>query len=279
MAYGVVASATTDISDAGRVTDAELRRIFDEDAHLYDRARPRYPAALFADLVELTGLGPGSQVVEIGPGTGQATRSLAATGASITAVELGTQLAEVLRQNVGGTDVEVVNAAFEDWSPPRPVDLVTSFTAWHWVDHATRADRVIAALAPGGRLATVTTAHVRGGTVEFFAQAQECYLLWDPATDPDEPFQSPAELPEITDEIDTDPRFAKAVRRRHVRDINYSTDEYLDVLQTYSGHRALSPERRDGLLDCLRALIDGQYGGVITKTYLHELRVAQVHHR
>ena len=52
----------------------------------------------------------------------------------------------------------MVNSAFEDWTPPRPVGIfVTSFTAWHWVDKATRADRVYAALRPGGRLATVTT--------------------------------------------------------------------------------------------------------------------------
>ena len=272
-------SPTTHISDAGRVTDSELRRIFDEDARLYDRARPDYPAALFADLAELTGLGPGSRVIEIGPGTGQATRSLAATGAGVIAVELGPELAAVLRENVRGTDVEVVNSAFEDWTPPHRVDLVTSFTAWHWVDHATRADQVHAALAPGGRLATVTTAHVRGGTVEFFAEAQDCYLRWDPATDPDEVFQSPAELPEITDEIDTDPRFAPAVRRRYVRDITYTADDYLAVLRTYSGHRALSPDRRRGLLSCLRALIENRYGGTITKTYLHELRVARAYHR
>ena len=261
------------------MTGSDLRGIFDEDARLYDRARPDYPAALFTDLVELTGLGPGSRVIEIGPGTGQATRSLAATGAGVTAIELGPQLAEVLRENLHGTDVVVVNSAFEDWSPPQPVDLVTSFTAWHWVDHATRADRVHAALAPDGWLATVTTAHVRGGTVEFFAQAQECYLRWDPATDPDELFQSPAELPEITDEIDTDPRFAPAVRRRYVRDITYTADDYLAVLRTYSGHRALSPQRRTGLLSCLRALIEDQYGGTIIKSYLHELRVARAYHR
>ncbi len=261
------------------MTGSDLRSIFDEDAALYDRARPDYPAALFTDLVELTGLGPGSRVIEIGPGTGQATRSLAATGARVTAVELGPELAAVLAANVRGTDVEVVTSAFEDWTPQHRVDLVASFTAWHWVDHATRADRVLAALAPGGRLATVTTAHVRGDTVEFFAQAQECYLRWDPATDPDEVFRSPAELPEITDEIDTDPRFAPAVRRRYVRDITYNADDYLAVLQTYSGHRALSAERRRGLLACLRTLIEDQHGGKITKTYLHELRVAQAYDR
>ena len=261
------------------MTDAELRRIFDEDARLYDRARPDYPAAVIADLVELTGLGPGSRVVEIGPGTGQATRALAATGAAVTAIELGPELAAVLRENVRGSDVEVVTGAFEDWTPPEPVDLVASFTAWHWVDRAVRADRVRSALRPGGWFATVTTAHVRGGTVDFFTRAQECYLRWDPATDPDEPFLSPDELPEVVDEIDDDQRFAPAVRRRHVRDLTYTADDYLAVLGTYSGHRALPPRRRDGLLRCLRTLIDDRHGGTITKSYLHELRVARVRDR
>ena len=66
-----------------------LRSIFDEDADLYDRSRPDYPPALFADLVNITGIGAGSTVVEIGPGTGQATRGLLATGAAIIAVEIG----------------------------------------------------------------------------------------------------------------------------------------------------------------------------------------------
>lgn len=266
---------TINMDDAEWMTDAELRRIFDEDARLYDRARPDYPPALIADLVELTGIGPGSRVVEVGPGTGQATRALAATGATVTAIELGAELAAVLSENVRGSDVEVVTGAFEDWTAPGPVDVITSFTAWHWIDRTVRADRVLAALRPGGWLATVTTAHVRGGTVAFFRQAQECYLRWDPATDPDEPFPSPDELPAIIDEVDDDPRFTRAVRRRHVRDLAYTADDYLAVLQTYSGHRALPPERREGLLRDLRALIEDRYGGTLTKSYLYELRVAR----
>jgi protein-L-isoaspartate O-methyltransferase len=78
--------------------DRERRRsTFDEAAELYDRARPGYPAALFDDLVELAGIGPGSRVLEIGPGTGQATVPLAERGCRIVAVELGPQLAAVAR--------------------------------------------------------------------------------------------------------------------------------------------------------------------------------------
>jgi cyclopropane fatty-acyl-phospholipid synthase-like methyltransferase len=50
-----------------------MRGVFDEDADLYDRARPGYPAQLFDDLAELAGVGPGCRLLEIGPGTGKAT--------------------------------------------------------------------------------------------------------------------------------------------------------------------------------------------------------------
>ena len=256
---------------AGAVAD-NLRSIFDEDADLYDRSRPDYPPALFADLVNITGIGAGSTVVEIGPGTGQATRGLLATGAAITAVEIGANMARRLQTNL--PDVRVVNAAFEDWTPPAAADLVTSFTAWHWVDRKVRARLVHQVLCAGGHLATVTTSHVRGGSVEFFDRAQESYLRWDPATDTDERLLPPDDIPPTTDEIDTSELFGPGVRRRYVRDIDYTADTYLDVLRTYSNHRAWPEDVRNGLLSELRSLINDDYGGVITKTYLHELRIA-----
>ena len=67
--------------------------VFNEVPELYDRTRPTYPDALFADLTEITGLGQGSRVLEVGCGTGQATRSLAPLGCEVTAVEPGDGLA------------------------------------------------------------------------------------------------------------------------------------------------------------------------------------------
>ena len=58
-------------------------------------------------------------------------------------------------------------------------------------------------------------------------------------------------------------------------DIAYTTAEYLALLRTYSGHIELSPTARDGLLDCLQALIERDYDGHVTKRYLFELRLAR----
>lgn len=97
-------------------TDHErLRATFNQAADLYDRARPRYPPALFDDLAELAGVGPGCRVLEIGPGTGQATVPLAERGCHIVAVELGADLAAVARRNLAHfPEAQVVTAAFED---------------------------------------------------------------------------------------------------------------------------------------------------------------------
>ena len=56
----------------------DLGRVFNEVPELYDRVRPTYPDELFADLVAITGMDGHSSVLEVGCGTGQATRSLAA---------------------------------------------------------------------------------------------------------------------------------------------------------------------------------------------------------
>lgn len=46
-------------------------------------------------------------------------------------------------------------------------------------------------------------------------------------------------------------------------------------LLTYSGHRALRPDARTGLFDCITHLVNARFGGRVTKRYLTELRVAR----
>jgi len=191
--------------------DRERRRwTFDEAAELYDRARPRYPSALFDDLGDLAGIGPGARVLEIGPGTGQATVPLAERGCRVVAVELGAGLAAVARRNLAPFPaVEVVTGAFEDWPlPPEPFDVVLAATSFHWMDPAVRVAKAADALRPGGALATVATHHVAGGDESFFAAAQDCYERWDPETPPGgAPLRAAADIPSSSEELDRSGRF------------------------------------------------------------------------
>ncbi|MFJ8630743.1 class I SAM-dependent methyltransferase [Streptomyces sp. NPDC093568] len=258
---------------------ARLSRTFDEDAELYDRARPGYPPELYDDLGELAGAGAGRHVLEVGCGTGQATVPLAERGCRVTAVEAGARMAAVARRNVAGfAAVEVVTARFEDWPlPEAPFDAVVSATAFHWIDPAVRVTKAAGALRAGGALAVVRTQHVRGGTEEFFVGVQRCYERFDPETPPGLRLPAAADIhgSDHAREVARDGRFGPTVFRRYERELTYTTAEYLELLRTYSGHRALPEAARNGLLGCIAELIDGSYGGVVTKRYLIELGVSR----
>ncbi|EWS93566.1 class I SAM-dependent methyltransferase [Streptomyces filamentosus] len=255
-----------------------LSRTFDDDADLYDRARPRYPAELYDDLADLAGAVPGSRVLEIGCGTGQATVPLAGRGCRITAVEAGPRMAATARRNLAESPAaEVVTAEFESWPlPAEPFDVVLAATAFHWIDPAVRVPRAADALRPGGALAVVRSQHVMGGTEEFFVEVQRCYERFDPATPPGlrPPAAGEVDNSDHAEEVARSGRFGRTVFRRYERDLTYTTAEYLDVLRTYSGHRALPEAARSGLLACVAGLIDGRHGGRVTKRYLIELGVS-----
>jgi SAM-dependent methyltransferase len=253
-----------------------LRVTFGLDAELYDRMRPTYPAEMFEDLANLSCIGPGCRVLEIGPGTGQATISLAQRGCRLVAVELSPSLAVVARRKTAEfADVDIAVAAFEDWPlPAEAFDVVISATAFHWIDPTVRVTKAADALRPGGVLATVATHHIAGGTTNFFAEVQKCYEQWDPATTAGIQLPSADEIAFDSEELDRSQRFGPVSFRRYEWDAAYSTDEYRSLLLTYSGHVAMDPADQSGLLDCIARLMNDCFGGQITKRYLTELRVA-----
>lgn len=254
----------------------KLRTTFGEDAERYDRRRPGYPFELFDDLAVLAQLHAGCRVLEIGCGTGQATLPLARLGCTIVAVELSARMAAIARRHLAGfPTAQVVTSAFEDWPlPASGFGTVLSATAFHWIDPGIRVIKAADALDPDGTLALISTHHVAGGTERFFAEVQRCYERFDPATPPGLRLSASDDIPSDSAEIDWSRRFGPVHFRRYEWERTYSTLEYIDLLLTYSGHRALPPNRRSGLLNCIANLIDTEYGGRITKRYMTELATA-----
>lgn len=135
------------------IASAEGRRIFGQDPAGYDRARPGYPEEVYDILRERCGLGPGTRVFEIGPGTGKVTRRLLRHGAAVTAVEPDERLAAFLAANpepgTGTPDIRI--APFEEADlPGGGFDLGVAATSFHWLDQETALAKVAALLRPGG---------------------------------------------------------------------------------------------------------------------------------
>jgi SAM-dependent methyltransferase len=256
--------------------DAErtrLRVTFEEAPEAYRRARPGYPEELFDDLLGLTGLRPGDRVLEVGCGTGQATEPLARRGLEVTCIELGEGLARVAAQALSAhRSVRVVAAEFESWrNDGPPFDLVLAAMAWHWIDPARRDARAAAALRPGGRLAVVSGQHVlpEGGDA-FFTEIQDAYA----AIGEGGPGPGPPEaVPDRSGELEASGLFRVCAVRRYVMAHEYDADAYVDLLDTFSGHRSMAPDARARLYAEIRRRIAARPGGRVRK---HELRILHV---
>jgi SAM-dependent methyltransferase len=121
-------------------------------AEAYERFRPGYPVEL-SDMVITYAGQPVRTALEIGAGTGKATRLFAQLAVRVTATEPdGAMLAE-LRKHVPA-NVTTVQARFEDLRPGQSYGLVYAAAALHWTNPEGRSSRIAALLEPGGVFAS-----------------------------------------------------------------------------------------------------------------------------
>ncbi len=130
---------------------SEGRRVFGLDPAGYHQARPGHPDRVYDVLVERCGLGPGAVVLEIGPGTGQASRPLLERGAArLVAIEPDPELAAYLPTVTDGRP-EILRTTLEEAVlPDATFDLAVAASSFHWVEPRTGLAVVRRALRPGG---------------------------------------------------------------------------------------------------------------------------------
>jgi SAM-dependent methyltransferase len=154
------------------------RQLFDHVATTYDVARPDYPAELF-DVLE-SALGQPllrASVLDVGAGTGIATRALAGRGAEVVAVDPGPGVLAVLKSR----STSRVRAVVGDGNalPLRDgaFDLVTYGQSWHWTDPARSLPEAARVLHDRGVLAVFWNLLMADGSDWWERFAGECERL------------------------------------------------------------------------------------------------------
>ena len=137
----------------------EFRKIFDTIPEQFDKYRPRYSAELFAGLIEYAGIGPGKTVLELGPGTGQATDPILNTGCDYHAIELGKHLAGMMERKYGGyPNFSIVNDDFITYDfGIQKFDMIFSAATIQWIPEQVAFSKTFELLKPGGTLAMMYT--------------------------------------------------------------------------------------------------------------------------
>jgi SAM-dependent methyltransferase len=259
-----------------------LGRVFNEVPKLYDRVRPGYPDELFADLVTITGMDGRSSVLEVGCGTGQATRALAALGYSVTAIEPGADMAALARERLATFgNVTVETSTFEEWDDRGGrFDVLVAASAWHWVDPSIGWQRAHDVLDPGGWLALLGNVVVRRpGEPEVYAETADLHERFAP--------RNPGwDHPPLEDDVRTtdegwglveDPGglFGPPIVRWYPTVQWFTGEGFADLLRSTSLYRSLDPEVREPLLDAIADRIRRRMGDRAARRYLSVLRVGQ----
>jgi SAM-dependent methyltransferase len=125
---------------------------FGRGAASYERARPGYPAAAIAYLVERLGLRDGATVVDLAAGTGKLGRLLVPSGARVVAVEP----VDAMRELIPPDRIEALAGTAEAIPlPAAAADAVVVGQAFQWFDARAALTETHRVLRPDGRLAIV----------------------------------------------------------------------------------------------------------------------------
>ena len=235
----------------------DFRKVFDLIPEEFDRWRPRYCPEALKDVIAYAGLGPGKKVLEIGPGTGQATEPLLLTGCDYAGIDLGEHLCAFMRERFREyPNLRVICGDFctHDFGAEK-FDLIFSAAAIQWIPEETAFCRCRELLKPGGALvmiANLSDENARNAP-ELVADKERVYEMY---FHPEIPYtcginKRNAVLygfsePEISD---------------FFYDADMTADEYVSWTMTHCDHILLAEPERSLFMNGLRDAVN-RHGGV-----------------
>lgn len=261
-----------------RIERSEGRRLFGSDPAAYDAARPGHAERVYEILVERCGLRPGTTVLEIGPGTGQATRRLLELGAKpLVGVEPDPALAAYLEKSLGNRiDLQIVS--LEDAQlPAETFGLAVAASSFHWVDETVGLAKVLAALRPGGWWAMWWTLFGDGDEPDAFITATSP-LLQDLHASP-----TAGEDGRPPYARDSDARLA-ALEAAGFKDAehelvpwqtSWDTHGIRALYGTFSPIARLDEKRRAAILDGVARIAEEEFAGRVERTLLTSIYTAR----
>ena len=225
----------------------DFRKIYDTIPEKFDKWRPRYCDGLFADIIEYTKLDPGKSVLEIGPGTGQATEPILKTGCSYLAIELGENLSEYTKKKfVSYDNFHIINADFEKYDFGKGIfDLVYSAAAIQWIPENVGFPKVNEVLKSGGSFAMMMThTDEKSANVDLYNAIQEVYKKYFV---PEEKYTCKLDYNNVLNYGFTD------FERRTYKDTRiFTAEEYVSYIGTHCEHITLQEPYKTLFYDGIR---------------------------
>lgn len=234
--------------DINELEQDEFRRVFDTIPDQFDKFRPRYSEELFDFLIAGAGIGPGKSVLELGPGTGQATEPVLKTGCEYNAIELGGHLYRKMKEKYGelpNFSIENDDFITHDFGDKK-FDMIYSAATIQWIPEEIAFAKTFEMLKPGGTLAMMLTCSEYRSTNEpLYDKIQE---LYDKYYKPDIPYKHGAFCYTKASEYG----FTEVKKYEFKGQRVFSADEYVAFTGTHCDHIVIPEPTRTVFFDALK---------------------------
>lgn len=242
----------------------DKRLSFDENAEQYDRFRPCYCKELFDDIILYSGISKGSSALEVGVGTGQATKPFLDLGCNVEGAEIGSQLAYLTDEKYRTyNNFTIQNCSFENYNGKSDsFDIVYSATAFHWIPENIGYPKAYDLLKEKGTLALFwNRPFVARENDPLHCEIQKIYSHY-----------RPSEHKPIENDRVKYSRIKEHIIGYGFRDVQvklyhktrfFNADDYISLLNTYSDHMALDKNTKQSLEDEIKNAII-LFGNILT---------------
>lgn len=243
-------------------------------AEAYDRVRPRYSAELIDFAIDNARLSPRDEILEIGCASGIATTSFASRGFNLVSLEPNPEACQLAKNNCAiYPDVEICQTTLEEWKlKPKEFNAVLAATSIHWVSPEIGYPKIAQALKDDGFLILLWNAGLQPNAA-IKQLLKPIYETYAPSLKPFKARkQEKEELQAIAQKVIDSGYFEPMASTETIVEVNYSFEDYLLLLSTYSPYIALETEQRQNLFAAIENLQE-TYGKQILLSYLSMVQV------
>jgi SAM-dependent methyltransferase len=256
---------------------ADRKQWYSPAAIAYQQVRPRYPQALIDRVVEIAQLSADSRILEVGCGPAIATPAFAALNAAMVCIEPNPDFYQLAQQACRlYPKVELLNCAFEEWTvEPSQFDAVLAASSFHWIQPEIGYPKAAAALRPEGHLILLWNKELQPA-YEIYQQLTPIYAAHAPGIA--RPYEDEATQLAILDELGqmaiSSGQFKGMMTGWRRVEVTYSTEQYLQLLNTYSPHLRLEPQQKQDLFMEIQQVLE-QDGNSLELSYISVFQVVQ----
>lgn len=248
----------------------ETRGVFDSIPEEFDKYRPHYSPELFDELIRYANIGEGKAVLELGPGTGQATDPILDTGCDYHCIELGRQLACKMSEKYGSrANFHIVNDDFitHDFKEQK-FDMIYSARTIQWIPEDVAFSKTLDLLKPDGILAMIHIySDYKTPNPELYETIQRVYAEhYRPVTE--------YKHRDFRHQNAQNYGYTDFERREYFSTRRLNADQYISLIKTHSDHITIPEPHRTPFFEGLhKAVMDA--GNVIEYYDTHVLMLAK----